>query len=122
MTDVFGGVVDARSFEIAETQTLLQEVTLPSHIWRRHGLPGRPDGSRACLGDMLHKPEVTLEQVPVLVPSQVLLLFVAASACCQCGQLLLLQLGQLLSPVFAAGWPSYYCCQLGQVLPEILGS
>lgn len=70
-TAVSTGCVGARSAEIAEAQTLLQEVTLPSHVWRRHGLPGRPDGTRASLGDMLHKPEVTLDQVPV--PSHYLL-------------------------------------------------
>ncbi|KAL3155735.1 hypothetical protein ABBQ32_012755 [Trebouxia sp. C0010 RCD-2024] len=52
-----------RSVDIAEAQTMLEETALSSHAWRRHGLPGRPDGSRASLGDMLHRPEVTLDQV-----------------------------------------------------------
>ena len=56
--------VDARSAEIGEAQTMLDETALPSHVWRRHGLPGRPDGGRATMGDLLHRPEVTLDQVP----------------------------------------------------------
>ena len=55
--------VTVRSGEIAETQALLQDVALPSHIWRRHGLPGKSDGGKASLGDMLHKADVPLEQV-----------------------------------------------------------
>ncbi|KAL0046524.1 hypothetical protein WJX82_002978 [Trebouxia sp. C0006] len=53
----------ARSTEIAHIHQTLQQVALPTHIWRRHGLPGRPDGGKASLADMLHKPDTTLEQV-----------------------------------------------------------
>ncbi len=52
-----------RSTEIAHIHHTLQQVALPTHIWRRHGLPGRPDGGKASLADMLHKPDTTLEQV-----------------------------------------------------------
>ncbi|DBA68806.1 TPA: hypothetical protein ACH3X2_013419, partial [Trebouxia sp. C0005] len=52
----------ARSTEIAHIHQTLQQVALPTHIWRRHGLPGRPDGGKASLADMLHKPDTTLEQ------------------------------------------------------------
>lgn len=61
--------VGHRSAEVAETQTLLQEVALPSHVWRRHSLPGKSDGGRTSLGDMLHKPNVTLEQVSAYILS-----------------------------------------------------
>lgn len=59
-----------RSTEIAQTQGLLQQVTLPSNIWRRHGLPGRPDGAKVTLAEMLHKPDVTLEQVSAVAVSE----------------------------------------------------
>ena len=52
-----------RSVEIAHIHQTLQQVALPTHIWRRHGLPGRPDGGKASLANMLHKPDTTLEQV-----------------------------------------------------------
>ena len=52
-----------RSTEIAHSHQTLQQVALPTHIWRRHGLPGRSDGGKASLADMLHKPDTTLEQV-----------------------------------------------------------
>lgn len=103
------GCVGARSAEIAETQTMLQEVTLPSHVWRRHGLPGRPDGGRASLGDMLHKPEVTLDQVPV--PSQLLLLMELVDAP---NRLLLVQLCFV-----AVTWPVCSCHLLCQSLPGV---
>lgn len=54
----------ARSAEIAEVESMLQGTALSSQAWRRQGLAGRPDGASASLGDMLHRPEVTLEQVP----------------------------------------------------------
>ncbi|KAA6418189.1 MAG: tRNA uridine 5-carboxymethylaminomethyl modification [Trebouxia sp. A1-2] len=56
----------ARSTEIAHIHQTLQQVALPTHIWRRHGLPGRPDGGKASLADMLHKPDTTLEQVSAI--------------------------------------------------------
>ena len=52
-----------RSTEISQIHHTLHEVALPTHIWRRHGLPGRPDGGKASLADMLHKPNTILEQV-----------------------------------------------------------
>lgn len=92
--------VDYRSVDIAEAQTMLEETALSSHAWRRHGLPGRPDGSRASLGDMLHRPEVTLDQVAALRPLGLLPL---AAASCPC------RLRHLLLPVrppVAANWLS----------------
>ncbi|KAL0022338.1 hypothetical protein WJX77_001667 [Trebouxia sp. C0004] len=56
----------ARSTEIAHIHQTLQQVALPTHTWRRHGLPGRSDGSKASLADMLHKPDTTLEQVSAI--------------------------------------------------------
>ena len=55
--------VFCRSAEIAQTHNMLEQVALPSHVWRRHGLHGRPDGAKASLAEMLHKPDATLEQV-----------------------------------------------------------
>ena len=52
-----------RSSQIAATEDMLQSTKLTSHVWRRHNLPARTDGSRVSMAEMLLKPDVTLQQV-----------------------------------------------------------
>lgn len=51
------------SSQITATEDMLQNTKLTSHVWRRHNLPAKSDGSRLSMADMLLKPDVTLQQV-----------------------------------------------------------